>query len=90
MLSNLVRNAVQHTEQGSIRLTFSGRRLTISDSGRGILQESLPRIFERFYSNADGTGLGLAIVGRICELYGWQVEVESQSGAGSSFSVTFP
>ncbi|HKU69362.1 MAG TPA: HAMP domain-containing sensor histidine kinase, partial [Burkholderiales bacterium] len=90
VLSNLIRNAVQHTERGSICLTFSGRRLTISDSGRGIVQESLPRIFERFYSNADGTGLGLAIVGRICEMYGWRVEVESQSGAGSSFSVTFP
>jgi signal transduction histidine kinase len=90
VLSNLIRNAVQHTERGSIRLTYSGRRLTISDSGRGIVQESLPRIFERFYTNADGTGLGLAIVGRICELYGWRVEVESRSGAGSSFSVTFP
>jgi signal transduction histidine kinase len=92
VLSNLICNAVQHTEQGSIRLSFAGRRLTISDSGHGIVQESLTRIFERFYSkgNADGTGLGLAIVRRICELYGWQVEVESRTGTGSSFSVIFP
>ena len=92
VLSNLIRNAVQHTEHGSIRLSFAGRRLTVSDSGRGIVRESLPRIFDRLYSNgnADGMGLGLAIVRRICELYGWRVEVESQTGAGSSFSVTFP
>jgi signal transduction histidine kinase len=92
VLSNLIRNSVQHTEKGTIRLSFSNRRLTISDSGHGIAQESLPRIFERFYSDgtAGSTGLGLAIVRRICELYGWQIEVESRTGAGASFSVTFP
>jgi signal transduction histidine kinase len=92
VLSNLVRNAVQHTERGTIRLSFADRRLTISDSGRGIVQESLPRIFDRFYSegNAEGMGLGLAIVRRICEIHGWQVEVESRSGAGSIFSIVFP
>ena len=91
VLSNLIRNAVQHTERGRICLTFAARRLTISDSGRGIVQESLPRIFERFYSGgADGLGLGLAIVQRICDLYGWRIEVESKPAAGSSFSVTFP
>ena len=91
VLSNLIRNAVQHTERGRICLSFAARRLTISDSGRGIIQESLPRIFERFYSGAaDGLGLGLAIVRQICELYGWQIEVDSKPAAGSSFSVTFP
>jgi signal transduction histidine kinase len=91
VLSNLIRNAVQHTERGRIRLSFAARRLTISDSGRGIIQESLPRIFERFYSGAaDGLGLGLAIVQRICELYDWRIEVDSKPSAGSSFSVTFP
>lgn len=91
VLSNLIRNAVQHTERGGIRLSLEGRRLVISDTGRGIVQESLPRIFERFYrgDNANGTGLGLAIVQQVCELYGWRIEVESTPGAGSSFRVTF-
>jgi two-component system phosphate regulon sensor histidine kinase PhoR len=63
----------------------------ITDTGRGIVQESLPRIFERFYSEngTNGTGLGLAIVQQICELHGWRIEVESEPGAGSSFRVTF-
>ena len=93
VLANLIGNAVQYTESGCIRVSFTGRRLTIADSGRGIPPASLPRLFERFYRSSDGAegfGLGLAIVKRICDQYGWRIEVESRPAAGSAFSIAFP
>ena len=92
ILANLVRNAVQFTDRGSVRISYSARRLTISDSGRGISAEHLQRVFERFFrtDGAGGSGVGLAIVKRICDHYGWKIEVESAPMKGSTFSITFP
>ncbi|MNC84798.1 Alkaline phosphatase synthesis sensor protein PhoR [compost metagenome] len=93
MLINLVRNAVHFTGRGFVRIGFASKRLTVSDSGQGIAAEDLPRVFERFFRAADlggGTGLGLAIVMRICEQYGWKIEVESTPAKGSTFSIVFP
>lgn len=93
VLINLVRNAVHFTGRGFVRIGFASKRLTVSDSGQGIAAEDLPRVFERFFRAADlggGTGLGLAIVMRICEQYGWKIEVESTPAKGSTFSIVFP
>lgn len=92
ILVNLVRNAVQFTDHGSVRISYAARRLTISDSGRGISAEHLQRVFERFFrtDGAGGSGVGLAIVKRICDHYGWNIEVESAPMKGSTFSITFP
>jgi signal transduction histidine kinase len=93
VLVNLIRNAVQHTERGFIRVTFLARRLTVADSGAGIASEHLPHLFERYYRADDrgsGFGLGLAIVKRICDHYGWRVEVASEPGRGSGFAIVFP
>lgn len=93
MLTNLLRNAVQFTDRGFVRIRYGARRLTISDSGRGISAAHLQRVFERFFRTDDvgsGTGVGLAIVKRICDHYGWKIEVESAPMKGSVFSVTFP
>lgn len=93
VLTNLIRNAVQYTERGFVRVSYAERRLTVSDSGAGIEPQHLPRLFERFY-RADhgqgGIGLGLAIVRRICDHYGWRIEVASEPARGSAFSITFP
>jgi signal transduction histidine kinase len=92
-LSNLIRNAVQYTERGFVRISYAGRRLTVSDSGAGIAPEHLPRLFERFYradAAGSGLGIGLAIVKRICDRYGWRIEVQSRPGEGSAFSIVFP
>jgi signal transduction histidine kinase len=73
-----------------VRVTYDAPRLTVSDSGSGIAPEHLPQVFERFYRgdrNADGLGLGLAIVRRICDDLGWKIEVRSEPGSGSAFSI---
>ena len=93
VLSNLIRNAVQYTERGSVRIGYDARRLRVSDTGRGISDDHLPRVFERhFRADAmnEGTGIGLAIVKRICEQQGWRIELESAPKRGSTFSLVFP
>jgi len=92
-LVNLLRNAVQYTAHGSVRVKFSGRHLTISDSGIGIEPSYLPFLFERFFrgsTQGEGLGIGLAIVKRICDHYGWRIEVDSTPGHGATFHITFP
>lgn len=93
VLANLVKNAVAHTRRGSIRVGYSGRTLWVSDTGSGIPQFDLPRIFERFYrgsGQSEGSGLGLAIVRQITERLGWRVGVKSEAGRGSTFTIEFP
>ncbi len=93
VLSNLVRNAIQYTERGFVRVGYTASRLTVTDSGNGISPEHLPRVFERFFqagSPAGGMGLGLSIVKRICDHYGWHITVESAPAKGSTFSISFP
>ena len=92
VLDNLIRNAVQNTAQGVVRVTYADRKLAVSDTGAGIAAADRPRLFERFYrvgGERDGFGLGLAIVKRICELYGWRIDVDSEPHRGSTFSVSF-
>ena len=90
---NLLRNAVQYTERGFIRVNFSQSRLSISDSGIGIEPFYLPLLYERFFrgsTQGEGLGIGLAIVKRICDHYGWIIDVESTPGKGATFHITFP
>jgi two-component system phosphate regulon sensor histidine kinase PhoR len=99
---NLIDNAVKYSESGSsveINVNETGEDVWIDvvDHGCGIEAEHLPRIFERFYRvdkarsrNLGGTGLGLAIVKHIIRIHGGEVEVESEPGEGSVFSVILP
>ena len=99
LLSNLVNNAIKYTPDGgtiTLSLFRDGEwvRLEVRDTGIGIPPEYLPHMFDRFYrvdkarSRAGGgTGLGLAIVKGIAEQHGGKVNVVSESGKGSTFTV---
>jgi two-component system phosphate regulon sensor histidine kinase PhoR len=102
ILMNLIDNAIKFNNKGGsvrIQATAGGGKMTFSvqDTGRGISPEDLPRIFERFYRSdkarsheITGTGLGLAIVKHLVEAHQGTVQVESQLGHGSTFTVTLP
>jgi two-component system phosphate regulon sensor histidine kinase PhoR len=102
ILSNLLDNAIKYTEPGgSIALRIGGDdrhvRIDVADTGMGIPERDLSRIFERFYRvdqarsrSQGGTGLGLAIVKHLVQSLGGEIEVESQLGRGSTFSFTLP
>ena len=102
VVKNLVSNAVKYNrERGSVRIGLctegAVRILTVSDTGIGIRQQDLPRIFERFYRvdtarsrETGGTGLGLSIVRHAVERHGGHVRVESTLGEGTAFTVTLP
>jgi signal transduction histidine kinase len=87
VLSNLIDNALRHTEHGELRIRYRDGALRIEDTGSGIPAEALPHLFERFYrapgGGPDGVGIGLAIVRKICERYGWRIAVDSAEGAGT-------
>jgi signal transduction histidine kinase len=95
VIDNLLRNAALYTERGQVRVGFHDECLTIEDTGRGIHASELPRVVERYYRGAhpetDGNlGLGLAIVHRICERFGWRLEITSRPGVGTRVAVHFP
>ena len=97
LVYNLVDNAIKYNrENGNIEIDVADKKLTVSDTGLGIPQDSIPRIFERFYridksrSRAKGgTGLGLSIVKHIAEHHGAKIDVESTVGVGTSITVRF-
>ena len=97
LVYNLVDNAIKYNrENGNIEIETADKMLTVTDTGIGIPQESIPRIFERFYridksrSRAKGgTGLGLSIVRHIAEHHGAKIDVKSTVGVGTSIIVTF-
>jgi two-component system phosphate regulon sensor histidine kinase PhoR len=102
LVVNLLANAVKYNHSGGevvVRLAREDGEalLEVQDTGIGIPQDALPRIFERFYRvdkgrarEEGGTGLGLAIVKHVAQAHGGQVEVESRLGQGSTFRVRLP
>jgi signal transduction histidine kinase len=96
VLSNLIDNAVRHTNEGRLHFFHDAGVLHFTDTGSGIAPEALPLVFERFYqacpdeSKARGFGLGLAIVKQICDRYHWTIVIDSSIGVGTCVSVSLP
>ncbi|MEZ4725792.1 MAG: ATP-binding protein [Caldilineaceae bacterium] len=101
VLTNLIHNAIKFTPPGgTICLSATAAdadtlTVKVKDTGVGIAQDDLPRIFERFYKadrarSGGGTGLGLAIAKHIVQAHGGRIWVESRLGQGSTFSFTLP
>ncbi|WP_100404689.1 sensor histidine kinase [Bacillus solitudinis] len=99
---NLLNNAIKYTDKGVVNVTLSRELdhyvlVVIEDTGKGIPEEDLPYIFERFSRveksrsrEHGGTGLGLAIVKQLVELQKGKIQVTSQLGAGTRFEIKFP
>ena len=102
VMVNLISNAISFTESGEVRVAARGLgssnwQFAVHDTGIGIPRELLPVIFDAFRQvdstmtrKHKGTGLGLAISRRLIEMMGGTIEVESELGKGSTFTVTLP
>ena len=97
-ISNIIINSIQAMpDGGELRITTSRSTLQkaaiieISDTGMGVSQENLNRLFEPYFTTkSDGTGLGLTITYRMIEAHNGEIKVESKKGQGTSFSIILP
>ncbi|HLF85338.1 MAG TPA: response regulator [Blastocatellia bacterium] len=102
ILINLLSNAIKFTREGEVKITAERAapdciRITVTDTGIGIAESDITRIFEEFRQIASavrgartGTGLGLSITRRLVEMLGGEISVSSREGEGSVFAVTLP
>ncbi|HWV63259.1 MAG TPA: HAMP domain-containing sensor histidine kinase, partial [Oxalicibacterium sp.] len=93
-IGNLVRNACQYTEEGTVNIHLTAHQLSVEDNGPGLPENVRARLFERFVRGHDaqyvGSGLGLAIVKRVVDHLGWQIRHEVPETGGSRFILIFP
>ncbi|MBR1657395.1 MAG: response regulator [Synergistaceae bacterium] len=110
VVTNVLNNAVKYTHEGSVALNVSGGKtysedgtqtinlvFKISDTGIGIKEEDLPKLFKQFEridlvknNTVEGTGLGLSITRNLLQLMNGRIEVESEYGKGSTFTIYLP
>ena len=100
VIINLLGNAIKYTEQGEISVSARADngyvQVDVSDTGKGISKEDIPKLFKKFTrleaneSKIPGTGLGLSITKALVELHGGEIFVESEVGRGSKFSFKLP
>lgn len=88
VISNLLRNALYHTETGAVRLLLDDSGFSVEDTGIGVPLDQQQRIFQPFVrgtqARGEGLGLGLSLVKRICQHEGWQVSVNALPATGSA------
>ncbi|MCH2188721.1 HAMP domain-containing histidine kinase [Candidatus Gracilibacteria bacterium] len=93
LLENFITNAIKFSgDKVEITVGADNKSFYVQDNGIGISPENLNRIWEQFYRedySKEGCGIGLFIVKRICDLYGWKIEVESKQGTGTTFRVFY-
>ncbi|HLG13047.1 MAG TPA: response regulator [Blastocatellia bacterium] len=100
ILINLLSNAIKFTTQGQVKVAAARAgdriRIAVSDTGVGIAEQDIPKIFQEFHQvgagrgSRAGTGLGLAITSRLIGLLSGEITVSSRPGEGSVFAVTLP
>jgi len=101
ILNNLISNSIKFTEKGWIKVKAERKDssvvISVIDTGVGIPKDKIKNLFQKFYQISGsigrrygGTGLGLAITKQLVELQGGKISVKSESGKGSTFSLTLP
>lgn len=102
LFGNLIRNAIRYNKDNGLlkvclKRTEKGVKFSVADTGVGIAEENLGRIFDRFFTVdkshsgvGGGFGLGLAVVKKLCNKENWKITVESELGSGTTFTVDFP
>ena len=105
IIINVLNNAIKYTEKGSVKLRVNYDRvgsnctliIRVSDTGIGIKEEDIPKVFEKFdrvdmekNKTIEGTGLGLAIVKKLLNMMNGSIDVESEYGKGSTFTLRIP
>ncbi|MGC4880017.1 sensor histidine kinase [Micromonospora sp. DT43] len=98
VVGNLISNAIRHTPSGgSVTVGVNGTTISVRDTGGGIAPADLPKIFDRFWRADEsrsrvtgGSGLGLAIARHLTEAHGGTIDVESELGRGTLFTVRLP
>lgn len=93
-LGNLVGNAIRYTTEGEVTVEIDSGQARILDTGPGIAEEELPRVFDRHFrgrqaAGTKGSGLGLSIVKRLCDLHGWRIHFRNREGGGLAVSLHF-
>lgn len=91
VVANLIRNAFAYTESGTVAIVVDDNCLTVTDTGRGIHEEEIGKVFQRHFkgSTSTGAGIGLSLVKRICDRYGWETVIESTEGRGTTAQLFF-
>jgi signal transduction histidine kinase len=92
ILGNLIRNAIDNTDAGEVKVTIFEKGFSVKDFGRGIEPDEIELIVKRSHHSSDssGFGLGLYLVKSICDIYELKLEIESEVGKGSEFLILFP
>ncbi len=96
ILEQLLSNAIKYTNQGEIKICYENRQLTIADTGIGIREEDIERIFEKGYTGYNGrldkkaSGIGLYLVKKVADSLAIKIEIHSKVGMGTAVKLDFP
>lgn len=92
LIGNLLRNACNYTDHGSVLVEVNACIITIADTGRGMTSGEIAQLYTPYARGSDlsvsGYGIGLSIVRRLAESFGWRLHVQSSEGQGSCFTLT--
>lgn len=92
VLNNLLNNAIKYTESGEINILVAENHVVVEDTGIGIDESMLPAVFKpyiRANKSNDGHGVGLSIVRKLCDQFGWGINMKSAQGIGTQVTVQF-